>query len=80
MVGQVDLVPDGSNKAVTFANVGEYIDLVIKARLSESKAQARAIRKGFNHVVPVGMLSLFSWCVLCDPSLWHQLCWLRGRG
>ena len=57
----MDLVPDGGNKPVTFANVGEYIDLVVQARLNESKAQARAIRKGFNHVVPVGMLSLFSW-------------------
>ena len=33
----------------------------MKTRLHESEAQARAIRKGFNDVVPLGMLSLFSW-------------------
>lgn len=60
---QVELLPGGANKDVTFENVSEFVDLVIQARLDESKAQARAIRKGFNHVVPVGMLSLFSWCV-----------------
>lgn len=59
---QVELLPDGALKPVTHANVKEYVSMVLAARAGEARLQARAIRKGFNHVVPVGMLSLFSWC------------------
>lgn len=58
---RVELVEGGAKKPVTFANRKQFVDLVIQTRLRESDAQTRAMRKGFNDVVPLGMLSLFSW-------------------
>ena len=58
---RVDLVEGGAAVPVTFANKDKFVELVVKTRLAESTAQARAMRKGFNEVVPLGMLSLFSW-------------------
>lgn len=57
----VELCPGGRDIPVTFENRHQYCDLVLQARLEEGKLQARALRKGFNQVVPMGMLSLFSW-------------------
>ena len=58
---RVELMEGGTAVPVTFANRHEFVEAVVKTRLHESEAQARAIRKGFNDVVPLGMLSLFSW-------------------
>jgi hypothetical protein len=80
---QVELCPGGATKRLTHDNVEEYIAAVVAARLAESRAQARAVRVGFNNVVPVGMLSLFAWCVavaaccgvgLCCPSCHRDPC------
>lgn len=64
----------GSAPLVTKARVKEFKDLVIKARLRESTQQVNAIRKGFNAIVPLGMLSLFTWheveLLVCgDPDI-----------
>lgn len=69
----MELVPDGASKAVTAENVTQFVSLVTSTRLQESRAQTRAIRKGFNQVVPVGMLSLFSWCVRGVVIVWALL-------
>ena len=58
---QVEVIPGGSSVPVTHENVSSYVAAVVRARLEESKPLARAIAKGFNHVVPLSMLSLFSW-------------------
>ncbi len=63
---QVELLPGGSDVSVTTASLDEFVRLSISARVLESKQQAEAIRQGFNHVVPMKMLSLFSWCVWCS--------------
>jgi HECT-domain (ubiquitin-transferase) len=60
---QVEIIPQGRAVAVTFDNVKDYVENVTAVRLNESSQQISAIRKGFNHVVPVGMLSLFAWLV-----------------
>jgi len=58
---RVELVEGGASTPVTFANKDEFVARVIRARLYECETQARAMRKGFNDVVPLGMLSMFSW-------------------
>jgi hypothetical protein len=57
----VELIPGGAAIPVTADRRAEFAALVIRTRLHESDAQLRAIRRGFNSVVPLAMLSLFSW-------------------
>jgi len=57
----VELKKDGANTAVTFETRHEFVDLSIRARLRESTKQIRAMQKGLNSVVPVRLLTLFSW-------------------
>jgi len=56
-----ELKKDGANTPVTFENRHEFVALSIKARLNEATKQIRAIEKGLNTVVPLRLLSLFSW-------------------
>jgi len=58
---EVELKKDGKLQPVTFELRNEYVDLSIKRRLEESSKQVDAIQKGLNAVVPVRLLSLFSW-------------------
>jgi hypothetical protein len=58
---EVELKKDGRLTTVTYENRSEFIDLVIKTRLSESDRQLAAIQKGLGSVVPLRMLGLFSW-------------------
>jgi len=58
---EVELKKDGRSHAVTFENRHEFVDLVIKTRLSEATRQLQAIQKGLGTVVPLRMLGLFSW-------------------
>jgi len=55
------LKKDGDQIDVTFENKLEFIQLVEKARLNESKLQIKAIRRGLTDVVPVALLSLLKW-------------------
>ena len=57
----VALVEGGEGVRVTHDRREEFAGLVIKARLAEGARAARAIRKGFNAVVPLPSLALFSW-------------------
>jgi len=57
----VELVPGGKSKDVTFDNRAEYCDMVIKYRLHEFDRQAAAVRKGLASMVPIALLSLFTW-------------------
>lgn len=56
----VELLPDGANVPVTFDRREEYAELLLKARLSESAVQCKAIRKGISLIVPEAMLSFLT--------------------
>ena len=57
----VELKEGGAKTMLTRDTVAEFRRLVVEKRLAESTRQIKALRKGFNSVVPLGMLSLFSW-------------------
>jgi E3 ubiquitin-protein ligase HERC2 len=57
----VELMPNGSNIDVTYANREEYCDLVLKYHLHQFDQQADAVRHGLATIVPISMLSLFTW-------------------
>lgn len=57
----VDLIPNGSKVDVTYANREEYCDLVLKYHLHEFDQQVEAVRYGLATIVPISMLSLFTW-------------------
>jgi hypothetical protein len=57
----IELEPDGSKREVTFENRMEYCDLVERYRLHEFDVQVEALRAGLATVVPMRLLSLFTW-------------------
>uniref|UniRef100_A0A7N8XT03 HECT domain containing 3 n=1 Tax=Mastacembelus armatus TaxID=205130 RepID=A0A7N8XT03_9TELE len=57
----VELIPGGSNVAVHYEDRGEFIRLVQKARLEESKKQIAAMQAGLLKVVPQAVLDLLTW-------------------
>ncbi|NXL87679.1 HECD3 ligase, partial [Alectura lathami] len=57
----VELIPNGSRTVVRFEDRKEFIRLVQKARLEESKEQVAAMRAGLLHVVPQAVLDLLTW-------------------
>jgi len=61
-VGQeVELKAGGKDIAVTADNYAEFIELKTAFRTHEFDAQVAAIRKGLSAIVPVQLLSLFTW-------------------
>jgi hypothetical protein len=56
-----EVCPDGKDIAVTFENRLDYCNKVIAYRLHEFDAQASAIKRGLEEVVPLHLLQLFSW-------------------
>ncbi|KAA0163733.1 hypothetical protein FNF28_04123 [Cafeteria roenbergensis] len=56
-----ELVPGGSSQRVTWENKEDFARRVVATRLSESAPQLRAIRRGFNTVVPIRCLQLLHW-------------------
>uniref|UniRef100_A0A668AFA4 HECT domain containing 3 n=1 Tax=Myripristis murdjan TaxID=586833 RepID=A0A668AFA4_9TELE len=57
----VELIPGGSNVAVRYEDRREFIRLVQKARLEESKQQIAAMQAGLLKVVPQAVLDLLTW-------------------
>ncbi|XP_053929593.1 E3 ubiquitin-protein ligase HECTD3 [Cuculus canorus] len=57
----VELIPNGSSTVVRYEDRKEFIRLVQKARLEESKEQITAIRAGLLRVVPQPVLDLLTW-------------------
>ncbi|KAM9008228.1 E3 ubiquitin-protein ligase HECTD3-like [Ara ararauna] len=57
----VELIPNGSNTVVRYEDRKEFIRLVQKARLEESKEQIAAMRAGLLCVVPQPVLDLLTW-------------------
>ncbi len=61
---RVELKENGSNIALTLENREEYIRLEEAYRLNEFNLQTDAIRRGLGTMVPVSLLSLFTWSEL----------------
>ncbi|NWY61054.1 HECD3 ligase, partial [Chionis minor] len=57
----VELIPNGSSTVVCYEDRKEFIHLVQKARLEESKEQITAMRAGLLRVVPQPVLDLLTW-------------------
>ncbi|XP_053738800.1 E3 ubiquitin-protein ligase HECTD3 [Synchiropus splendidus] len=57
----VELIPGGSSVTVGYEDRKEFIRLVQKARLEESKQQIAAIQTGLLKVVPQAVLDLLTW-------------------
>eukprot|EP01119_Soliformovum_irregulare_P010328 TRINITY_DN2538_c2_g1_i2.p1 TRINITY_DN2538_c2_g1~~TRINITY_DN2538_c2_g1_i2.p1 ORF type:complete len:2760 (-),score=753.14 TRINITY_DN2538_c2_g1_i2:11-8005(-) len=57
----VELKPGGTNVAVTWQNRMEFVSLVEQYRMNEFNLQIDAIARGLSSVVPIHLLSLFSW-------------------
>jgi hypothetical protein len=55
------LCPGGEQKALTYDNRHEYVALMKKYRLEESKLQVSAIKRGLGMVVPLDSLCMFTW-------------------
>lgn len=57
----VELVPDGANKAVTIQNLEEWVALVVDAIAGKGvRAQFEALQTGFAHIFDVARLAVFS--------------------
>ena len=57
----VDLLPHGDTIPLTYDNRLEYCDLMLNYRLHEFDHQVESIRRGIASVVPMRLLSLFTW-------------------
>uniref|UniRef100_A0A8C4JVD2 HECT domain E3 ubiquitin protein ligase 3 n=1 Tax=Dromaius novaehollandiae TaxID=8790 RepID=A0A8C4JVD2_DRONO len=57
----VELIPNGSSTVVRYEDRKEFIHLVQKARLEESKEQIMAMQAGLLKVVPQAVLDLLTW-------------------
>ncbi|XP_063200951.1 E3 ubiquitin-protein ligase HECTD3-like isoform X2 [Chroicocephalus ridibundus] len=70
----VELIPKGSGTVVRYEDRKEFIRLVQRARMEESKEQIAAMRAGLLRVVPQPVLDLLTWQqlekVVCgDPEI-----------
>jgi len=55
-----NLINNGSEVAVTYANLEDYISRTIKARLGESKRQIKAIKRGMSMTFSASLLKYMS--------------------
>jgi hypothetical protein len=59
---EIELIPGGRNVALTFQNRKLFASLMMRSRLSESRVQMAAVRRGLAHIVPMAqLLRLFTW-------------------
>jgi hypothetical protein len=56
-----ELVPGGKNMSVNWENKQFFSESLLKYRLTEFEHQCEAIRRGLGTVVPLQLLSLFTW-------------------
>jgi len=57
---EVELLPGGKNRNVTWENRKEYIQLVEEYKLSECDEQVAALIEGISHLIPLSCLILFT--------------------
>ncbi|EQC41475.1 hypothetical protein SDRG_01442 [Saprolegnia diclina VS20] len=60
----VDLVPQGASMAVTSANWADFVGRVTQARLYECQSQVDAMLRGMAKIVPLTLISLYTWVEL----------------
>ena len=58
---EAELEANGGEKAVTKANLGEYLRLLCEKRYTEFNYQMKAIKEGIDFVIPLDLLKLFTW-------------------
>ena len=58
---EVELRPGGAAERVTLKNAAEYVALAQQARLHECSTQVAAIQAGLAQMLPIELLTLFSW-------------------
>jgi hypothetical protein len=56
-----ELVAGGKNISVTWENKQKFCEALLRYRLTEFEVQCEAIRRGLATVVPVQLLSLYTW-------------------
>lgn len=57
----IELVANGDNIPLTFANREEYIQKVFYHRLREHNAMIESIRRGIDKIVPISALNVLNW-------------------
>lgn len=57
----LDLIPNGSSRAVELGDIEEYLNLYVEARLTECKPAIDKFRSGLISIIPDACLSLLSW-------------------
>ena len=58
---ELDLVPNGSTTPVTYANLDQYCQLFVEARLEEAEEQIKWIKQGMDVIFKESFLRIFSW-------------------
>ena len=59
---EIELVPGGKSVPLTFQNRKIFANLLMRCRLSESRVQMAAVRRGLARIVPMAqLLRLFTW-------------------
>lgn len=58
---EIDLCPNGSKKQVTLENLAEYLQLLVKERLSEFDTQMKYIKEGMSLIIPDNILFFMTW-------------------
>jgi hypothetical protein len=71
---QVEVVPGGSSRPLTWAHRTEYASAAFIIQLQQMRHQIAAVRAGFATIVPVNVLALFS-----GRQLEELVCGLTGR-
>ncbi|GMF58364.1 unnamed protein product [Phytophthora fragariaefolia] len=60
----VELCDDGTNLAVTPANLEQYLDAMLQARMQETEEVMNIVKQGLHSIMPVSGLSLLTWSEL----------------
>ncbi|RLN82186.1 hypothetical protein BBJ28_00012215 [Nothophytophthora sp. Chile5] len=60
----VELCVDGSNTTVTLANLEQYLDAVLLARIQETQEVMNIVKQGLNSILPVSAMALLTWSEL----------------
>ncbi|KAG3101105.1 hypothetical protein PI125_g14549 [Phytophthora idaei] len=57
----IELCEDGTNTAVTLANLEEYVDSMLRARTQETQEVMNIVKQGLHSIMPVSALALLTW-------------------
>ncbi|KAG6578154.1 putative HECT E3 ubiquitin ligase [Phytophthora cinnamomi] len=60
----VELCDDGTNTAVTLANLESYLDAMLRARVEETQEVMNIVKQGLHSIMPVSALELLTWTEL----------------